>query len=228
MPIKTPELVLPELVLLDLDGTLVDSIPDLAYSVNKTLLELSMRERDIPSIRNWVGNGVEKLLHRALTNDIDGEAEPELFDIAFEKFMSHYTENICTLSTCYPGVREGIDYLKAKNIKIGCITNKRGQFVGPILEKLGLMEDMSIIIAGDTLPKKKPDPLPLLHAASIFEVDPKQSLMIGDSVSDVKAARAADFQIVCVSYGYNHGNDIRETNPDAVVDSLAELPQLFH
>lgn len=223
MPIKTPELVL-----LDLDGTLVDSIPDLAYSVNKTLLDFSIAARDINSIRNWVGNGVGKLLHRALTNDIDGEAEPDLFDEAYTKFMDNYSKNICTLSTCYPGVREGIDFLKEKEIKLGCVTNKSGQFVGPILEKLGLMDDMSIIVAGDTLPKKKPDPLPLLHAASIFEIDPKQSLMIGDSVSDVKAARAADFQIVCVSYGYNHGNDIRDTNPDAVVDSLAELPQLFH
>ena len=87
---------------------------------------------------------------------------------------------------------------------------------------------MNIIVAGDTLPKKKPDPLPLIHAASVLEADPKKSLMIGDSVSDVTAARAADFQIVCVSYGYNHGNDIRDTNPDAVVDSLAELSQLFH
>ncbi len=223
MPIKTPELVL-----LDLDGTLVDSIPDLAYSVNKTLLELSIAERDITSIRNWVGNGIEKLLHRSLTNDIDGEAESELLDNAFTKFMSIYNENICATSICYPGVREGIDFLKEKNIKLGCVTNKNEQFVGPILEKLGLMNDMSIVIGGDTLPKKKPDPLPLLHAASTFKINPEQSLMIGDSESDVKAARSAGFQIVCVSYGYNHGNDIRDTNPDAVVDSLADLPKLFH
>ncbi len=223
MSIKTPELVL-----LDLDGTLVDSIPDLANSVNKTLIEFSFPERELSSIRNWIGNGVEKLLHRALTNGIDGEAESEIFDEAFPRFMEIYKENMCTSSTCYPGVREGIDYLKEKNIKLGCVTNKSGQFVEPILKKLGLKDDMSIIIAGDTLPKKKPDPLPLLHAASVFDADPKQSLMIGDSVSDVKAARAADFQIVCVSYGYNHGNDIRDTNPDAVVDSLADLPQLFH
>jgi phosphoglycolate phosphatase len=223
MPIKTPELVL-----LDLDGTLVDSIPDLACSVNKTLLELSIAERDITSIRNWVGNGIEKLLHRSLTNRIDGEAEPELFDNALTKFMSIYSENICDTSICYPGVREGIDFLKEKNIKLGCVTNKDEQFVGPILEKLGLMNDMNIVIGGDTLSKKKPDPLPLLHAASTFKINPEQSLMIGDSESDVKAARAASFQIVCVSYGYNHGNDIRDTNPDAVVDSLTDLPKLFH
>ncbi len=223
MPIKTPELVL-----LDLDGTLVDSIPDLANAVNKTLMEFTIEKRDINSIRNWVGNGVEKLLHRALSNDIDGEAETELFDKAYDYFMDTYRKNMCVMSVCYPGVREGIDYLKNQNIKLGCVTNKSEQFVGPILEKLGLKNDMSIIIGGDTLPKKKPDPLPLLHAASVFQADPKQSLMIGDSVSDVKAARAAEFQIVCVSYGYNHGKDIRETNPDAVVDSLAELPRLFH
>ena len=218
----------PELVLLDLDGTLVDSIPDLAYSVNKTLQELSMPERKLNDIRSWVGNGIEKLLHRSLTNDINGEAETVLFDQAFEKFTSIYADNSCKFSDCYPGVREGLEQLKEQNIKLGCVTNKRGQFVGPILEKLGIMDHMSIVIAGDTLPKKKPDPLPLLHAASIFDKEPELSLMVGDSESDVKAARAAGFQIVCVSYGYNHGRDIRETNPDAVIDSLTELSKLFH
>ncbi len=223
MPIKTPELVL-----LDLDGTLVDTIPDLAHSINKTLLELSMPERDINSIRNWIGDGLEKLLHRSITNDINGEVESALFDEAFAILMTVYSENTCTLSTCYPGVRKGIENLKEKDIKLGCVTNKRGQFVGPILEKLGIMDDMSIVIAGDNLPRKKPDPLPLLHTASLFDKDPGRSLMVGDSESDVKAARAAGFQIVCVSYGYNHGRDIRVTNPDAVIDSIAELPKLFH
>lgn len=218
----------PELVLLDLDGTLVDSIPDLAFSVNKTLLDLSIQERTLDDIRSWVGNGVEKLLHRALTNDIDGEAETDLFDMAFEKFMAIYANNTCTLSNCYPGVIEGLNQLKLQNIMLGCVTNKSGQFVGPILEKLGIMDHMSIVIAGDTLPKKKPDPLPLLHAASVFDKSPELSLMVGDSESDVNAARAAGFQIVCVSYGYNHGRDIRETRPDAVIDSLTELSTLFH
>ncbi len=228
MSIKTPDLALPELVLFDLDGTLIDSIPDLANSVNQTLSELSIEQREINSIRNWVGNGVEKLLHRALSNDINGEVEPELFNKAFPRFMEIYQENMCVTTTCYPGVVEGINFLKERNIKLGCVTNKSGAFVSPILEKLGLLNDMNIIVAGDTLPKKKPDPLPLLHAASVLKTEPKKSLMIGDSVSDVKSARAADFQIVCVSYGYNHGKDIRETNPDAIVDSLAELSQLFH
>lgn len=223
MPIKTPELVL-----LDLDGTLVDSIPDLAFSVNKTLQKLSIPERQIDDIRNWIGNGIEKLMHRSLTNDFNGQAKEELFNDAFDIFTTIYADNTCNLSDCYPGVREGLQQLRKQNIKLGCVTNKRGQFVGPILEKLGIMDHMSIVIAGDTLPKKKPDPLPLLHAASVFDKKPEQSLMVGDSESDVKAARAAGFQVVCVSYGYNHGHDIRNTNPDAVIDSLTELPELFH
>jgi len=228
MSINTPELALPELALLDLDGTLIDSVPDIANAVNNTLAEFSIEQRQINSIRNWVGNGAAKLLHRALSNDINGEVEPELFKKAFPRFMEIYEENICIATTCYPGVVEGIHFLKEQDIKLGCVTNKPGAFVSPILEQFGLLNDMNIIVAGDTLPKKKPDPLPLLHAASVLKADAKKSLMIGDSVSDVKAARAADFQIVCVSYGYNHGKDIRDTKPDAVVDSLAELPQLFH
>lgn len=223
MSIRTPELVL-----LDLDGTLVDSIPDLANSVNNALTKMAIAERSINSIREWVGNGIDKLLHRALTNDINGEANPDLFNDTYETFMNHYTVHNGDLSKCYPGVREGVDYLKDNNIKLGCVTNKQGQFVDPILDKIGLLDDMNIIVAGDTLSKKKPDPLPLLHAASTFDIEPHHALMIGDSVTDVQAARAAGFQIIGVSYGYNHGNDIRDTNPDAVVDSLAELPQLFH
>ncbi len=218
----------PELVLLDLDGTLVDSIPDLAYSVNKALHELSIPERNTDDVRTWVGNGLEKLLHRSLTNDMNGEADSILFQKAMDLFMQSYSKHPCDLSTCYPGVREGISILKDKKITLGCVTNKRGQFVGPILDKFGIKDHMSVIIAGDTLPKKKPDPLPLLHAASTFSVAPEKSLMVGDSESDVKAARAAGFQVVCVSYGYNHGRDINETNPDAVIDSIIDLPTLFN
>jgi len=107
------------------------------------------------------------------------------------------------------------------------VTNKAAQFTEPLLRDLGIAGFFPIVISGDTLPKKKPDPLPLLHAADFFGVAPSAALMIGDSISDVKAARAAGFQIICMSYGYNHGQDIREAHPDAVIDSMAELPQLL-
>jgi len=120
-------------------------------------------------------------------------------------------------------VREGLDYLKAQNYSLGCVTNKAEQFTVPLLKDLGIYDEFSIVICGDKLPKKKPDPLPLLHAAEFFKVVPEKALMIGDSISDVKAARAAGFQIICMSYGYNHGEDIRNYNPDLVIDSMAEL-----
>jgi phosphoglycolate phosphatase len=124
-------------------------------------------------------------------------------------------------------VAEGVAWLKAQGYRLGCVTNKAAQFTLPLLKDLGVHDDFEIIISGDTLPQKKPDPAPLLHAARFFGVEPEQALMIGDSVSDVKAARAAGFQIVCMSYGYNHGADIRDFHPDAVIDSMVEIRELL-
>ncbi len=220
-------LISPDLVLLDLDGTLVDSIPDLSRCLNMTLRDLQQPERKLEDVRNWVGNGVETLIHRALINDIEGQADPELVQQALPIFMRYYHAEPCELTECYPGVREGLTTLKADGKTLGIVTNKNEEFVPPILEKLGILDHMDIIIGGNTLEKRKPDPLPLLHAASMFKQAPEQSVMVGDSISDVNAARAAGFQIVCVSYGYNHGQDIYDTKPDAVIDSLEQLPVLF-
>ncbi|HFC91494.1 MAG TPA: HAD family hydrolase, partial [Leucothrix mucor] len=122
---------------------------------------------------------------------------------------------------------EGLAYLKSLDLKVGCVTNKDERFTLPILTDLGIVDAFEIIISGDTLAKKKPDPLPLLHAAEKLGVDPKQSLMLGDSSSDVKAARAAGFNIICMSYGYNHGEDINNYDPDIVIDSMTELQNLI-
>jgi phosphoglycolate phosphatase len=107
------------------------------------------------------------------------------------------------------------------------VTNKAERFTLPLLEDLGVRDRFDLVVSGDTLPKRKPDPLPLLHAAEFFGVRPQDALMIGDSVSDVAAARAAGFAIVCMSYGYNHGMDIREAHPDAVIDTMAEIKGLL-
>ncbi|WP_455201478.1 phosphoglycolate phosphatase [Kaarinaea lacus] len=213
----------PQMILIDVDGTLVDSVPDLAYCVDEMMKQLDMPVHGVDKVRNWVGNGVDRLVKRSLLGQLDGEPDEDLYQSARPIFMELYADNVSKRSMLYDGIREGLDYLKAQGYKLGCVTNKAAQFTIPLLMDLGVHEDFSIVICGDTLPKKKPDPMPLLHAAEYFNVEPENALMIGDSISDVKASRAAGFQIICMSYGYNHGEDIRNYDPDLVVDSMAEL-----
>ena len=216
-------LVKPDMILIDVDGTLVDSVPDLAYCIDEMMKQLGQPVHGEARVREWVGNGVERLVRRALIGKLDGEPDEALFQQAYPIFMDLYAENTSKRSSLYPGVREGMDALIRAGYKLGCVTNKAAQFTIPLLKDLGVHDDFAIIISGDTLEKKKPDPMPLLHAAEFFAVDPVKALMVGDSVSDVKAAHAAGFQIACMTYGYNHGVDIRESNPDVVMDSLEEL-----
>jgi phosphoglycolate phosphatase len=217
----------PEMILIDVDGTLVDSVPDLAWCVDEMMRQLGMTTHGEARVREWVGNGVERLCRRALIGQLDGEPDEALFDKGYPIFLALYADNTCKRSALYPGVIEGLDYLQAAGYKLGCVTNKAAQFTHPLLKALGIFERFGIIVSGDTLAQKKPDPLPLLHAAEFFGVKPEHALMLGDSVSDVKGARAAGFQIICMSYGYNHGVDIRDANPDAVIDSMAELKNIL-
>lgn len=211
------------MILIDVDGTLVDSVPDLAYCVDEMMKQLDMPVHGMDKVRNWVGNGVDRLVKRSLIGRLEGEPDKGLYQKARPIFMELYADNVSKRSILYDGVREGLDYFKDNGYQLGCVTNKAAQFTLPLLTDLGVHDDFDIVICGDTLPKKKPDPLPLLHAAEHFNTTPENALMIGDSISDVKAARAAGFQIVCMSYGYNHGEDIRNYDPDLVIDSMAEL-----
>ncbi len=219
----------PKMVLIDVDGTLVDSVPDLTFCVDEMMKQLDMPVRGEAAVRQWVGNGVQRLVERALTNDLDGYPDAELFARAMPIFMELYAENTSKRSRLYDGVLEGLDFLQScEGLKIGCVTNKAEQFTLPLLKDLGIFDRFEIIVSGDTLPEKKPHPLPLLHAAEKLGVKPEDAVMIGDSKSDVKAARAAGFQIICMTYGYNHGEDIRNYHPDAVIDSMTELNNLIN
>ena len=217
----------PEMILIDVDGTLVDSVPDLAFCVDEMMKQLGRPAHGETKVRDWVGNGVERLVRRALIGQLDGEPDETEFERAYPIFLDLYAVNTSQRSVLYPGIREGLDYLKRQGYRLGCVTNKASQFTLPLLRDLGIHDEFEIIVAGDSLPKKKPDPLPLLHAAEQLGVKPENAMMIGDSQSDVKAARAAGFQIVCMSYGYNHGEDIRSYHPDAVIDALTEIAPLL-
>jgi phosphoglycolate phosphatase len=217
----------PKMILIDVDGTLVDSVPDLAFCIDAMMEHLGRPPHGEAAVRNWVGNGVERLVRRALIGRLDGEPEEAEYARAYPIFVDLYRENTSKRSVLYPGIRQGLDYLLTEGYPLGCVTNKAAQFTEPLLKDLGIRDAFGIVISGDTLPRKKPDPMPLLHAADHFGVSPADALLVGDSVSDVKAARAAGFRIVCMSYGYNHGQDIREAEPDAVIDSLAEIRGLL-
>ena len=217
----------PKLIVIDLDGTLVDSAPDLAFSIDRMLESLGLPARGEDRVRLWVGNGAERLVQRALTGSMDGLPDAALFERAFPIFMEVYARNTSGRSRLYPGVLEGLGQLVAAGYHLACVTNKPERFTRPLLEALGLVSYFGVVVAGDTLPRKKPDPLPLQHAAGHFGASAPQSLMVGDSVSDVRAARAAGWDVVCVSYGYNHGTDIRAAGPDAVIDTLTQLPGLL-
>ena len=213
----------PKLIMIDVDGTLVDSVPDLAYCIDEMMQKLGLQKWGETKVRHWVGNGVPKLVERALTGELEGRPIKDVFDIAYPIFLDLYEDNTAQRSYLYDGVREGLDYLKSQRYQLGCVTNKSEQFTHPLLKALGIFNDFKIIISGDTLPKRKPDPMPLLYCAERFNLKPEECLMLGDSVSDVKAARAAGFDIICMSYGYNHGNDIADENPDLVIDSMSQL-----
>lgn len=213
----------PEMVLIDVDGTLVDSVPDLAYCIDEMLKQLDMQVRGEAAVRHWVGNGVERLVKRGLINALDGEPNEDLYNKGLPIFRELYAINNAVRSGLYEGVKEGLDYMLKQAYTLGCVTNKAAEFTLPILRDLGIANYFKVTICGDDTARKKPDPLPLITAAKRLGVAPEKSVMIGDSMSDVKAARAANFKIICMSYGYNHGNDIRDYDPDVVIDSMTEL-----
>lgn len=149
----------PKMVLIDVDGTLVDSVPDLTFCVDEMLKQLDMPVRGEAAVRQWVGNGVQRLTERALTNDLDGYPDAELFARAMPIFMELYAENTSKRSRLYDGVLEGLDFLQScPGLKIGCVTNKAEQFTLPLLTDLGIVDRFEIIISGDSLPEKKPHP----------------------------------------------------------------------
>lgn len=216
----------PRLVALDLDGTLVDSVSDLAWCIDRTMPRFGIPPRGEALVRDWVGDGVPRLVERALTGEPDTPAEPELLREACAVFLDLYAVHGHDRSRVYPGVREGLAALHENDAALACITNKPHAPAVDLLAHLALLDVFELVLGGDSLPRRKPDPLPLRHACSKLGVATRLSVFVGDSINDVAAARAAGMRVACVSYGYNHGRDISEAGPDAVIDSLDELAAL--
>ncbi len=214
---------LPRLVMFDLDGTLMDSVPDLAAAVDKMLMLLGREPAGIARVRDWVGNGSRVLVRRALAGGLEHEGvADELADEALALFMQAYAGGH-GLTAVYPGVRECLDWLREREVKLAIITNKPAQFIEPLLEEKGLGGYFDWLVGGDTLPQQKPDPAALFWVMDKAGVAAGESLFVGDSRNDVRAAKAATVRCVALTYGYNHGEPIADEQPALVLDDLRAL-----
>ncbi|MDQ7048907.1 MAG: phosphoglycolate phosphatase [Enterobacterales bacterium] len=212
-----------EAILFDLDGTLVDSAPDLTAALNHTLKILQMEPRSEKKVRGWIGNGVEKLLHRGLTDSHNGVATGDDFWRAKNIFYSRYKEQSGQYSKLYPKVIETLQNLRQKGIRLACITNKDRCFTLPLLENLAISEYFDIVVCGDDLTNKKPHPEPLLYATSRLGSIPDQCLMVGDSASDVGAAVAAKMKVICVDYGYAQGINLSSLEINGMISNINQI-----
>lgn len=212
--------------IIDLDGTMVHTAPDFLVAINRMRDDLGLAPLDIETITHFVGKGTENLMRRVLAVDYGTEDAERHFEAALASYMRHYVAINGEYSSLYPGVREGLDALRAKRIRLACVTNKPIGFALPLLEKTGLRDYFEIVYGGDSLPKKKPDPLPLLTVCADFGLAPAQVVAIGDSSNDAQAARAAGCRALNVPYGYNHGESIHSVDSDGIVPTLLDAAHL--
>ncbi len=215
-----------KLLIFDFDGTLIDSVPDLADATNAMLTTLGKKTYPIETIRNWIGNGSRMLVERALVGNIEvaaGALTKEEADHAEQVFFDAYKNLSGSKTVAYPDVDEGLKKLHAAGYTLALVTNKPIRFVPKILQSFGWQDLFSEVMGGDSLPVKKPDPTPLLHVCASLNVSVAQAIMIGDSRNDILAGQNANMDTLGLSYGYNYGQDIRELNPTEAFDSFADL-----
>jgi phosphoglycolate phosphatase len=213
-------------VLLDLDGTLLDTIPDLANAANAMRDELGMQPLATEVVATYVGKGTENLVHRTLSNNPDSKCPtPEELAAGLKIFNRHYHALNGDLARLYPGALDGLQAFQRAGLKMAIVTNKPTEFTLPLLTRTGIASYFDHIVCGDTCSEKKPHPMPLLHACRLLEVSPENALAIGDSVNDALAARAANIAVLAVPYGYNEGMDVRTLEVDDIVMSINEAAQ---
>jgi phosphoglycolate phosphatase len=206
--------------IVDLDGTMVDTLGDFDAVLNITLAELGLAAVDRAFIERTVGKGSEHLIRSTLAQV---GAPASLFDAALTLYQRHYLRLNGDHAAVYPGVLEGLEGFRRRGWKLACLTNKPLAFARPLLEKKGLAGFFEVVFGGDSFERKKPDPLPLLRTCEALGTLPARTLMVGDSSNDARAARAAGCPVVLVSYGYNHGQPVGEVDADGVVDRLNEV-----
>ena len=218
--------------MIDLDGTLLDTVPDIAAAAARMLAKLELPARSQDEIRSFIGKGIPTLVERCLQAGVGATRSDVLQDEALQSeavalFEQCYFEESGRRSAVYPGVIEGLERLRGMRLRLACVTNKAARFTLPLLEQKGLAPYFELVVSGDTLPRKKPDPTQLLHICTEFALAPAAVLLIGDSANDALAARAAGCPVLCVSYGYNEGGDVHNLDCDAIVESLSEAADIL-
>ena len=209
--------------IIDLDGTMLDTVPDFHVALTRMLAELDLAPISAAAIRDLVGKGSENLIRSVLSRDVDAAGVERLFAQAMDAYQRHYLAINGDHSTLFPGVIEGLAAMKAMGLRLACVTNKPIAFTTPLLAQKGLAPYFELVYGGDSLARKKPDPLPLLKTCEALGTAPAATLVVGDSRNDAAAARAAGCPVVLVTYGYNHGEPARDVDADGWVDSLSQL-----
>jgi phosphoglycolate phosphatase len=219
-----------ELVLFDLDGTLIETAPEIADAVNDTLRELALPEVELSRVRDWIGHGTGELLVQALAHVGQRSADalrlaPE-FAAAKQCFDGHYRQRCGTRSHLYPQVREVLNALRQAGLKLALVTNKEQRYTRAVLDAHQLAPLFDRVISGDSFPLKKPDPVGVLSCLEQFAVLPGRALFVGDSCIDVATARAAGVTVWALPYGYNMGKPIQDCGPDRVIEDFSALMAL--
>ncbi len=212
-------------VLFDLDGTLLDTAGDIVTAANRMRQSFGFAPLAAETIQSFIGQGIPNLVGKSL-KDAVGEVGPSALKVAVANFEKHYAACFADTSKPFPGVIEGLSELKARGFRLGCVTNKAARYTEPLLDNSGLVRYFEIAISGDTLPEKKPHPLPLIHAAEFFGVPVEQVLLVGDSGNDAEAARAAGSPVFIVPYGYREGRELRGLDCDAFIDDIPSALKL--
>lgn len=208
-------------ILFDLDGTLLDTIPDLADAVNAMRQDMGMPPLDESVVATYVGKGVEQLVIRALSHDAPA-ANVDTVMRGLARYSDHYRVLNGQRTRIYPGVTEGLQAFRRQGAKMAVVTNKNQEFTLPLLQQKGLDIYFDVIVCGDTCERKKPDPLPLFHACDLLGIQPGHALFIGDSINDALAAQAAGIAMLALPYGYNEGRPVHSLPANAIVESLIE------
>jgi phosphoglycolate phosphatase len=214
-------------VIIDLDGTMLDTAHDFRVAINRMRDELGLAPLALDVIISFVGKGTENLIRRVLDVDFAQEEAEQRYETALASYQQHYLSINGDHTAHYPEVREGLQALQSKGLRLACVTNKPIAFAEPLLEKTGLRDYFAIVYGGDSLPTKKPDPAPLLQVCADFNLAPSQVLAIGDSANDAQAARAAGCPVLIVPYGYNHGEAVQNIDSDGIVPTLLAAAQLI-